>query len=86
MAQHMLGILYVKGQGTDQDYVQAYKWFTLASTLLPASGTSHQAMAQKAKEAVQAKMTPEQIAEGQKLVDAWKQVDEKAPGKATYAQ
>ena len=87
MAQHMLGIMYVKGQGTEQDYVQAYKWFTLASTLLPAAaGGNYQPMATKARDAVEAKMTPEQIAQGKKLVDEWKAVDESPPGKAPYKE
>lgn len=30
-AQHMLGNLYQKGKGVEQDIVMAYKWFSLAA-------------------------------------------------------
>ena len=30
-AQIMLGIMYSKGQGVPQDYVEAHKWFTLSA-------------------------------------------------------
>jgi uncharacterized protein len=83
MAQHTLGIMYVKGQGVAVDYVQSYKWFSLAASLLPAGGdTGYKSMATKARDAVAAKMTPEQIAEAQKQVDEWKPVKEHVPGKS----
>jgi len=59
-AQEQLGEIYAKGEGVAQDYVQAYMWLNLAS----ASGDK---FASQSRDAVAAKMTPEQIAEAQKL-------------------
>ena len=64
-AQYYLGILYVKGHGVPQDYVQAYKWFDL-------SAAQANNDAKKNKDAVAEHMSPEQIAEAQKLVREWK--------------
>lgn len=64
-AQTMLGYCYLNGDGVARDYVQAYKWFILTST-----GTgflSH----------IEARMTPEQIAEAKKLAAEFKPVKEK---------
>jgi TPR repeat protein len=88
MAQHMTGIMYVKGQGTKEDPVQAYKWFTLATKSLPSAkgSSSYQAMAAKARDAVEAKLTKDQVAQAQKLVEEWQKVDEMPPGKAANLQ
>jgi TPR repeat protein len=72
MAQYSLGMMYAKGQGTPQDYVQAHKWFSLAASLLPGSGTEHKRNALRARDAAASRMTPEQIAEAQKLAAEWK--------------
>ena len=64
-AQYYLGILYVKGQGVPQDYVQAYKWFDL-------SAAQANNDAKKNRDEVAEHMTPEQIAEAQKLAREWK--------------
>jgi hypothetical protein len=60
-----LGILYVEGQGTAQDNVEAYKWWALARE----NGSDD---AKSNLEKLEPKMTPEQIAEGQRRVEAWK--------------
>ena len=31
IAQHALGVLYAKGEGLPQDYVQAHMWFSLSA-------------------------------------------------------
>ncbi len=57
-AQGALGSCYANGDGVPKDYVQAYKWLNLAS----AQGYAKESLA-----TVQMWMTPEQIAEAQRL-------------------
>ena len=59
-AQNNLGRMYATGEGVPQDYVQAYKWFSLGA----AQGDSG---SKTNRDIVIDLMTPEQIAEGQKL-------------------
>jgi len=63
-AQYNLGVTYANGQGAPQDYVQAHMWFNLAAS----SGAK---MAAKNRDIVAEKMTPEQIAEAQRLAQEW---------------
>ena len=65
LAQSNLGFMYANGQGVPQDYVQAHKWLNLAA----AAGDQS---AVKSRDLVAGKMTPAQIAEGQKLAREWK--------------
>ncbi len=58
-AQNSLGVIYAKGEGVPKDYVMAYKWFSLAATRLEP--------AIKNKSMIEKDMTPEQIAEAQRL-------------------
>ena len=60
-----LGRLYVQGLGVLQDYVEAHKWLNLAAS-------RGEAAALKERDAVAAKMTPEERAEAQKLARAWR--------------
>jgi uncharacterized protein len=71
-AQNSLGVRYKRGQGVTQDYVQAYKWFELSATL--ATGVQSRARAESNRDKVSAMMTPEQIAEAQRLARDWKPV------------
>jgi uncharacterized protein len=64
-AQDILGRTYLDGQGVPQDYVLAYVWFNLASV----HGDQD---AMKARDGIAAKMTPDQIAEAQRLAREWK--------------
>jgi TPR repeat protein len=59
-AQYNLGVMYFKGKSVQQDYVQAHMWFNLAAT----NGLE---AAAKARQEVTLLMTPQQIAEAQKL-------------------
>ena len=59
-AQNNLGVMYGFGKGVPQDYVTAYAWYNIAQ----ANGN---AKAKEWKGIVAKKMTPDQIAEGQKL-------------------
>ena len=69
-AQGNLGGMYGNGDGVPEDFVQAYKWWNLAA----AQGNE---LANKNKEIVRKDMTPQQIAEAQKLSSAWKPVGER---------
>jgi TPR repeat protein len=61
VAQVLLGMLY----DSDQDYVQAYKWYNLAAA------NGHKAGA-VLREHLAEKTTPAKIAEAQKLAREWK--------------
>ena len=57
--------MYDQGQGVPQDYIQAHMWFNLA-------GASGDADGIKERDAIAGKMTPDQIAEAQRLAREWK--------------
>ena len=65
VAQFNLGLMYAKGQGVAQNYIQAYMWETLAA----AQGNENAA---KGLEILGKKMSPDQIAEAQRLAREWK--------------
>jgi TPR repeat protein len=64
-AQYNLGVMYYDGQGVPQDYVQAHKWLNLAAS-------KGQENAMKARDRLATRMTPDQIAEAQRLAREWK--------------
>jgi uncharacterized protein len=66
-AQNNLGALYGDGKGVPQDYVQADMWFNLAAS----KSSRIRDMAISDREAVASKMTPEQLAEAQRLAREW---------------
>jgi uncharacterized protein len=81
-AQFVLGDMYEKGIGVPQDYVLAYMWFNLGAAHGDFGGAeiahrygfdfgkpSHVA---EFRDKLTAKMTPEQIAEAQRLAREWK--------------
>ena len=68
VAQLNLGVSYATGQGVQQDNITAYMWFTLA--------TPRSSEAAQNREAVATEMTPEQIAESQRLARVWKPTDQ----------
>jgi TPR repeat protein len=65
LAQNNLGVMYDNGEGVGQDDVSAYMWFNLAA----ANGFKE---AVRNRNMVARHMTPEQVAEAQKLVREWK--------------
>src|SRR5262249_45313682 len=67
MAQLQVGALYSLGQGVRRDFVQAYFWLSL-------SAAQGNAKAVKARDLVSARMTPNQIAEAQRLASEWKPI------------
>jgi hypothetical protein len=63
--------MYYKGDGVPQYYIRAHMWVNLAA----ASRTTDPAargQAAKARDEVAAMMTPDQIAEAQRLAGEWK--------------
>jgi hypothetical protein len=65
-AQEGLACLYIKGHGVPQDFVLAYMWLNLAAT-----GTSDEDILGR-RDALAALMTPDQVAEAQKMTREWK--------------
>ncbi len=54
-------IVITAGHGVPQDYVQAHMWYSLAAE-----------RSSPGEDRVEAKMSPEQIAEAQRLAREWK--------------
>ena len=59
-----LGRLYVQGLGVPQNYVQAHMWFSLAASRFEAEAV-------KERDALAARMSPEQVAKAQDLAATW---------------
>ena len=66
--QAMLGLMYDKGHGVPQDFILAYKWLNLAATRAPKYQRDYFL---RLRNAVASKMSPAQIAEGQRLAMLW---------------
>lgn len=66
--QAMLGLMYDKGHGVPQDLILAYKWLNLAAARAPARERDYFL---RLRNAVASKMSPVQIAEGQRLAMLW---------------
>jgi TPR repeat protein len=66
--QAMLGLMYDKGHGVPQDFILAYKWLNLAAARAPARERDYFL---RLRNAVALKMSPAQIAEGQRLALLW---------------
>jgi TPR repeat protein len=64
-AQALLGMMYDHGRGVPQDFVSAHMWMNLAS----ASGSKGVI---ELRDNIAQRMTPAQIAEGQKLAREWR--------------
>ena len=64
-AQRNLGVMYYNGQGVPQDYIQAHIWFNLAAS----EGDDK---SREVRDLVAKIMTPDQIAEAQRLAREWK--------------
>jgi TPR repeat protein len=66
-AQYKIGVMYRDGQGVPQDYLVAHVWLNLA-----AAHDTYGYGAKRDRDELAAKMTPEQIAEAQRLAREWK--------------
>jgi TPR repeat protein len=71
-SQVNLGMLYYNGQGVPQDYVLAHMWLSIAASQYPASVRKNVNDIVHYKEIVDAKMTPAQIAEAERLARKWR--------------
>ncbi len=71
-AQLLLGLYYKAGTGVAQDYVQAWKWLKLAEALIPNAIIP--------RVACESSMTPDQIAEAQRLSREFQPHKESASG------
>jgi TPR repeat protein len=71
-AQFNLGVMYYKGEGVPQSDLNAHLWFNLAAAHFTASERHKRAQATKARDDVEARMTPEEIRKAQKLAREWK--------------
>jgi TPR repeat protein len=69
--QYKLGLLLADGAGAPRDYVEAHRWLNIAISRMGADDFGRDA-AIKGRNAVAARMTPNQIAEAQKLARDWR--------------
>ena len=69
MAQFSLGVMYYKGQGVPEDYVQAHMWVNLATST--SQGEQNEKFA-KARKLIAEQMTSAQISDAQRLAREWK--------------
>ena len=71
-AQLLLGLAYEFGLGVPQDYVEAHKWFNIAASLADEDGDEEgrKTFAEN-RDGVAEDMTPQQIADAQKLAREW---------------
>lgn len=63
--QYRIGLMYEEGRGVPRDYVRAYMWYSIASSNGESAAAYH-------RDQVGEKMTPDQIAEAQRLAKEWK--------------
>jgi hypothetical protein len=73
-AQYNLGLLHAAGEGVPQDNVMAHVWFNLAAAQFPESDTRNRSAAIRSRDVVASKLTPEQLAQAQRLAREWKPV------------
>jgi TPR repeat protein len=72
LAMSNLGVAYANGQGVEPNFVEAYKWYTLALEKLPTSDVKGREIALGNRARVARLMTPQQIADAEKLARRWK--------------
>jgi TPR repeat protein len=63
--------MYSHGQGVPQDYVLAHMWLNLASASSQISNELQEEGA-RVRDGIARKMTPQQIAEAQRMAREWK--------------
>tara|TARA_B100000989_G_C19502890_1_gene455064 strand:+ start:138 stop:1241 length:1104 start_codon:yes stop_codon:yes gene_type:complete len=65
-----VGLLYAKGQGVEQNDVEAHRWFTLAAQQKPKPDVFVRTVAVENRKVLARRMNEEQLAEAKRLVDA----------------
>jgi TPR repeat protein len=78
LAQNQLGLCYEKGIGVTKDNLEAYKWFNLAA----AQDDYNAADIRVSMAKVETLLTPEQVAQAQRLAHEFKPVVTPPPGSA----
>jgi uncharacterized protein len=68
IAQNSLGLMYESGIGVPQNYVEAYKWYSLSAQ----QSTEAKQIAIENRDAVAAKMTQRQVSDAQRMAREWK--------------
>jgi len=65
-----VGLLYAKGQGVEQNDVEAHRWFTLAAQQKPKPDVFVRTVAVENRKVLARRMNEEQLAEAKRLVEA----------------
>jgi hypothetical protein len=73
-AQVNLGVAYANGAGVPADPVEAYKWISIA---VPGASRDNQSQWITIRDTVAARLTPEQLADGQRRAREWMSAFEK---------
>ncbi len=60
-----IGTMYYRGEGVDKDFVKTYYWFDIAKS-------NGNIKAKKWRDRIAERMTPEQIAAAQKMLEQWR--------------
>jgi TPR repeat protein len=66
-AQYFLGYMYVSGEGVLKEYVKAHSWYNLAAVDSRHPNAANAANAANSRDSLAKHMTPQQIADAQKL-------------------
>jgi hypothetical protein len=72
LAQGLRGDMYFSGKGLPKDYILAHMWYSLSISRFPPEWKALQKATERARDLVASMMTPDQIAEAQKLAREWK--------------
>lgn len=64
VSQYFLGVMYLKGYGVLQDFIQAHIWFNISASRGNKKARQH-------LEQLTQQMSPEQVAEAQRRAQAW---------------
>ena len=75
-AQHDLACSYRDGNGVPQDYVQAHMWYSLSASQSSEAEWGNRA---KNRDLTAQRMTPDQLAEAQRLAREWDAAHPRAP-------
>jgi uncharacterized protein len=69
-AESFLGLMYLRWRAVQKDFIEAYKWVSLAAAHTQDTNLANTSV--KTRDALAAEMTPDQIAEAQRLARDWK--------------
>ena len=78
-AQSYLGRMYAEGEGVPVDYVRAYMWLNLSVPGFSWPQEAESDITAQYRDRVAAKLSPDQLAEAQKLAREWKPAKQVMP-------